>query len=65
MYLIHWPVPGKHVQCYNVLEELQAEGKIRSLGVSNYTIEDYEVRREDEEKTERRWREDGEKEKAR
>jgi hypothetical protein len=34
---VHWPVPGKHVLAYKHLEELRAEGKIRSLGVSNYT----------------------------
>ena len=27
---------------YKHLEELRAEGKIRSIGVSNYTIEDYQ-----------------------
>ena len=42
LYLIHWPVPGKHVLAYKHLEELRAEGKIRSIGISNYTIEDYE-----------------------
>eukprot|EP00941_MAST-03F_sp_MAST-3F-sp1_P004752 g4752.t1 len=40
--LVHWPVPGKHVKAYKALIELQREGKIRSLGISNYTIEDYE-----------------------
>lgn len=42
LYCIHWPVPGKHVEAYLELEKLQAEGKIRSLGVSNYTVEDFE-----------------------
>lgn len=42
LYLVHWPVPGKHVLAYKHLEELRVEGKIRSIGVSNYTIEDYE-----------------------
>jgi len=42
LYLIHWPVPGKHVEAYQVLEELQAQGKLRSIGVSNYVIEDIE-----------------------
>jgi diketogulonate reductase-like aldo/keto reductase len=41
LYLIHWPVPGKHVQAYQTLERLQAEGKIKGLGVSNYAWEDY------------------------
>lgn len=42
LYCIHWPVPGRHVEAYLELEELQKEGKIRSLGVSNYAFEDYE-----------------------
>ena len=42
LYLVHWPVPGKHVLAYKHLEELRMEGKIRSIGVSNYTVEDYE-----------------------
>lgn len=42
LYLIHWPVPGKHVDAYKTLETLQAEGKIRNIGVSNYAVEDYQ-----------------------
>jgi len=42
LYLIHWPVPGKHIEAYKVLEQLKKEGKVRSIGLSNYTIEDYE-----------------------
>lgn len=41
LYCIHWPVPSKHVDAYKELEQLQAEGKIKSLGISNYTVEDY------------------------
>ena len=41
LYLIHWPVPGKHVQAYQTLLELQTEGKIRGVGVSNYAWEDW------------------------
>ena len=41
LYLIHWPVPGKHVDAYKTLEKLQREGKIRIIGVSNYAVEDY------------------------
>lgn len=41
LYLIHWPVPGKHVEAYKTLEKLQKEGKIRNIGVSNYAVEDY------------------------
>ena len=42
LYLVHWPVPGKHVIAYQVLEALYKEGKLKSIGLSNYTIEDYE-----------------------
>ena len=42
MYLVHWPVPGKHVAAYQVLEEAQAAGKVKAIGLSNYTREDYE-----------------------
>lgn len=41
LYLIHWPVPGKHVEAYKTLEKLQREGKIRNIGLSNYAVEDY------------------------
>ncbi len=39
LYLIHWPVPGKHVEAYKVLEVLKSEGKIKNIGVSNYAVE--------------------------
>lgn len=43
LYLIHWPVVGKHIEAYKVLEELHDEGVLRAIGVANYTIEDYEA----------------------
>ena len=42
LYLIHWPVPGKFITAYKTLETLKDEGLIKSLGLSNFTIEDYE-----------------------
>ncbi|EER14966.1 2,5-diketo-D-gluconic acid reductase A, putative [Perkinsus marinus ATCC 50983] len=42
LYLVHWPVPGKHVEAYQALEDLYKEGLCHSIGLSNYTIEDYE-----------------------
>jgi len=42
LYCIHWPVPGKHVAAYQQLEKAQKAGQIRSLGVSNYAVEDFE-----------------------
>lgn len=42
LYLIHWPMPKKaaFIETWSVFEELQREGKIRSIGVSNFRIED-------------------------
>lgn len=38
MFLIHWPVPsqGKYVEAWKVLIELQKQGRIKSIGVSNF-----------------------------
>jgi len=42
LYCIHWPVPGKHVEAYKALCELHEAGKIKTLGLSNYAVEDYD-----------------------
>jgi predicted oxidoreductase len=34
-------IPGKHVDAYKTLEGLLKKGRVRSIGVSNYTVEDY------------------------
>jgi len=38
LYLIHWPRPDldRYVESWLTLEQLQAEGKTRSIGVSNF-----------------------------
>ena len=36
LYLIHWPVAGRHEETWRALEKLKADGKVRSIGVSNY-----------------------------
>lgn len=38
LFLIHWPVPsqGKYVEAWKALVRLQKEGRIRSIGVSNF-----------------------------
>lgn len=38
LFLIHWPVPsqGKYVEAWKTLVELQKEGRIASIGVSNF-----------------------------
>ncbi|CAD7932645.1 unnamed protein product [Amoebophrya sp. A25] len=43
LYLIHWPVPGKHVEAYKALQGFVGpDKKIRRLGLSNYTVLDYQ-----------------------
>jgi diketogulonate reductase-like aldo/keto reductase len=39
---VHWPVPGCFVETYKELQLLQREGRVRSLGISNFGREDYE-----------------------
>lgn len=41
LYLIHWPSPAKdrYVESWQTLEKLRAEGKTRSIGVSNFLPE--------------------------
>ena len=42
LFLVHWPLPGYFAETYRALEELHKEGKVRSIGLSNFTIDDYE-----------------------
>lgn len=41
LYLIHWPAPsrGRYVDTWRALSELKADGRARSIGVSNFTAE--------------------------
>jgi 2,5-diketo-D-gluconate reductase A len=41
LYLIHWPVPmaDKYVETWQAFAELQANGRVRSIGVSNFQEE--------------------------
>jgi len=38
LFLIHWPVPsqGKFVEAWKTLVELQKQGRVKSIGVSNF-----------------------------
>ncbi|BBE22911.1 oxidoreductase [Arthrobacter sp. MN05-02] len=38
LYLIHWPCPSKglYVETWRALERLRADGRVRSIGVSNF-----------------------------
>jgi diketogulonate reductase-like aldo/keto reductase len=38
LYLIHWPEPGKRADSWRALAALKAQGRARSIGVSNYTV---------------------------
>jgi diketogulonate reductase-like aldo/keto reductase len=40
---IHWPVPEHFVDAYHELQLLYSEGKIRSIGLSNFTPDEYET----------------------
>jgi diketogulonate reductase-like aldo/keto reductase len=39
LYLIHWPVPAadKYLDTWRAFEKLYSEGKVRAIGVSNFT----------------------------
>jgi len=38
LYLIHWPAPGtdKYAETWRAFEKLRADGRVRSIGVSNF-----------------------------
>jgi diketogulonate reductase-like aldo/keto reductase len=38
LYLLHWPVAGRRLESWSVLEGLLARGACRAIGVSNFTI---------------------------
>lgn len=41
LYLIHWPAPalGKYLETWRALESLKSSGRVRSIGVCNFTID--------------------------
>jgi 2,5-diketo-D-gluconate reductase A len=43
LFLIHWPLPtlydGDYVSTWKVMEEFKADGRARSIGVSNFQVE--------------------------
>lgn len=43
LYLIHWPVPGCYINTWKAMEKLRDAGKIKSVGVSNFTVHDLET----------------------
>ncbi|GAA3290739.1 aldo/keto reductase [Streptomyces cinereospinus] len=44
LYLIHWPLPrvDKYVESWRAMIELRERGLVRSIGVSNFTVEHIE-----------------------
>lgn len=38
LYLIHWPITGKFKDTWRALEEIYRDGKVRSIGVSNFHV---------------------------
>jgi diketogulonate reductase-like aldo/keto reductase len=38
LYLVHWPVAGPRLDTWRAMETLLADGKCRSIGVSNYMV---------------------------
>lgn len=36
LYLVHWPKPAHTVETWRAMEEIQASGKARAIGVSNF-----------------------------
>ncbi|MGN6216067.1 MAG: aldo/keto reductase [Solirubrobacterales bacterium] len=44
LYLIHWPLPGRglYLETWRAFERIKEEGGARSIGVSNFRVEDLE-----------------------
>jgi len=42
LYLVHWPYPEKTKATWQAMEQLHSEGKVRSLGLSNFRQTDIE-----------------------
>jgi 2,5-diketo-D-gluconate reductase A len=44
LFLIHWPVPSRdhYVEAWKTLVELRGQGRIRSIGVSNFNLDHLE-----------------------
>jgi len=49
LYLIHWPVPAedRYLETWRAFEQIQSEGRARSIGVSNFRVEDLERLKEE------------------
>jgi diketogulonate reductase-like aldo/keto reductase len=38
LYLVHWPVRARYKETWRAMEKLLADGKVRSIGVSNFLV---------------------------
>nr|WP_145157031.1 aldo/keto reductase [Paenibacillus terrae] len=38
LYLIHWPVAGKYKEAWRAMEQLYKDGRVKSIGVSNFQV---------------------------
>jgi diketogulonate reductase-like aldo/keto reductase len=38
LYLLHWPVPRRRLDSWRALEKLLADGRVRSIGISNFMV---------------------------
>lgn len=38
LYLVHWPIRGTRQEAWRALLKLYEEGRVRAIGVSNYTV---------------------------
>jgi diketogulonate reductase-like aldo/keto reductase len=43
LYLVHWPKPDHTVETWRAMEEIQASGKTRAIGVSNFLTHHLDV----------------------
>jgi 2,5-diketo-D-gluconate reductase A len=52
LYLIHWPMPteDRYLETWRAFEKVQGEGRARSIGVSNFRVEDLERLRDEAER---------------
>lgn len=38
LYLVHWPVPGRYKETWQVMQEIYQSGRAKAIGVSNFQI---------------------------
>ncbi|CAM4064137.1 Oxidoreductase [Paenibacillus alkaliterrae] len=42
LYLVHWPLEGKYIDAWRALVKIYREGRVRAIGVSNFTVDHLE-----------------------